>query len=171
MFAVTGNHEFGIGKGPFARAKDSSYVWEEAGITLLRDRCVLLPQKDGASIAICGADYLTGGYDLVSAAAPLARGGAFPILLIHEPPPPDSPLAASFPLVFAGHTHGGQIRLPTLRGLTPVNGEDGVHLGGVYNWGGGEDEEGILVVSKGVGTSFLPFRLFTRPEATLWRLV
>ena len=31
--------------------------------------------------------------------------------------------------------------------------------------------DGVLVVSRGVGTSFLPFRLFTRPEATLWRLV
>jgi uncharacterized protein len=165
MFAVTGNHEYGIAKGPLAQARNTDHLWKDAGITLLRDHCVLLPERDGARMALCGADYLTGGFGLAGAAAPLARS-AFPVLLIHEPPPPDSPLAKTFPLAFAGHTHGGQIRIPTAEGLRPVNGEDGVHLGGVYRWG-----DGVLVVSKGIGASFVPLRLFTRPEATLWRLV
>ena len=30
---------------------------------------------------------------------------------------------------------------------------------------------GSMVITRGVGVSFLPFRLFTRPEATLWRLI
>ena len=98
-------------------------------------------------------------------AAP-APGRDFPILLIHVPPPSDSPLAAAFPLAFAGHTHGGQLRLPGPSGLRPLVGEGGEYLSGVHEWG-----EGQLVISRGVGTSFLPFRLLTRPEATLWRLV
>ena len=95
-----------------------------------------------------------------------AAAPGFPILLIHEPPPSDSPLAGRFPLAFAGHTHGGQLRIPTASGLRPLVSEQGEFLSGVYEWSGG-----LLVVSRGVGTSFLPFRLLTRPEATLWRLV
>lgn len=182
-FAVTGNHEYGLSKAPFARPRDTGSLWAEAGITLLSDSCVTLPPRDGAAVVLCGADHLSGGYGLLpgSAApcsdratggggaaggAPATVAGAFPILLIHEPPASDSPLAGSFPLAFAGHTHGGQLRVPARAGLIPLNDEHREYLGGVYTWG-----KGLLVVSHGIGTSFLPFRLFTRPEATLWRLV
>jgi len=73
-------------------------------------------------------------------------------------------------LVLAGHTHGGQLRLPALgpaltncdlersraRGLSPLVG----------------DGRGWLHVSAGLGTSpYLPVRLCCRPEATLLELV
>lgn len=168
MFAVTGNHEYGLGKGPLARARDVSGLWRELGIELLSDRCVTVPAHGGTSLVICGADYLTGGFGLRSPEGPRTQtpSGVLPILLIHEPPPSDSPLARRFPLAFAGHTHGGQLRMPRTKGLVPLHREGGEYLAGVYEWG-----LGSLVVSRGIGTSFLPFRLFTRPEATLWRLV
>jgi len=177
-FAVTGNHEYGLGKGPLAHARDTTALWRETGVTLLSDQCVALPPREGTSLVLCGADYATGGFALLSAdAAPgvptadAALGApapthTFPILLIHEPPPSDSPLARRFTLAFAGHTHGGQLRVPSRSGLTPVHRESDEYLAGVYGWG-----SGLLVVSRGIGTSFLPFRLLTRPEATLWRLV
>jgi hypothetical protein len=167
MFAVTGNHEYGLGKGPLARPRDTSPLWAQAGTTLLSDSCIALPARQGTQIVLCGADYLTRGEGLLHPGeGPNASPASFPILLIHEPPPPDSPLAALFPLAFAGHTHGGQLRVPGLSGLTPLNNERHYIPGGVHPWG-----EGRMVVSRGIGTSFLPFRLLTRPEATLWRLV
>jgi len=169
MFAVTGNHEYGLGKGPLARARDVRDLWSQAGATLLSDCCVVLPPRGRISLMLCGADYLTGGFGLVPGVAGSALpipDSHFPILLIHEPPAPDSALASLFPLAFAGHTHGGQLRVPRPSGLTPVVNDEGKYLAGLYGWG-----EGRLVVSRGVGTSFLPFRLLTRPEATLWRLV
>jgi predicted MPP superfamily phosphohydrolase len=166
-FAVTGNHEYGLGKGPLARSRDTHDLWQEAGVTLLSDSCVSLPPRENSSLVLCGADYLSGGYGLLAAAmVPLAGAVSFPILLIHKPPPSDSPLTQLFPLVFAGHTHGGQLRLPGPSGLTPVHNERYEHLADVHRWG-----SGLIVISRGVGTSFLPFRLLTRPEATLWRLV
>ena len=166
MFAVTGNHEYGLGKGPLAKARDVRDLWSKAGAVLLSDCCVGLPPRRGVRLVLCGADYLTAGFGLLEGAVAPATGPDFPILLIHLPPPRDSPLAALFPLAFAGHTHGGQVRLPGPSGLTPLVYQEGEYLAGVHRWG-----EGRLVVSRGVGTSFLPFRLLTRPEATLWRLV
>jgi predicted MPP superfamily phosphohydrolase len=190
-FAVTGNHEYGIGKGPFAHPRDTNAIWDRAGIILLRDRCVALPSRQDSRIVLCGADYPSGGFGLLEQAeaedtpgaivpppsrptgsvrtvAPPRAGdeASFPILLIHEPPTPDSPLCRLFPLAFAGHTHGGQLRIPGRKGLVPLTGEEGEYLAGVYAWG-----KGLIVVSPGIGTSFVPFRLLTRPEATLWRLV
>jgi predicted MPP superfamily phosphohydrolase len=164
-FAVAGNHEYGIGKGPFARPRDTDPLWAEAGVTLLRDRCVRVVRPDGAALRLCGADQLTGGFGLEQTLQD-EKDDLFSILLIHVPPEPASPHSTRFSLAFAGHTHGGQIRIPTSTGLRPVGGGRGAHLGGVYDWG-----QGRLVVSKGLGTSFVPMRLLTRPEVVLWRLV
>lgn len=184
MFAVTGNHEYGLSKGPLAQARDSGDLWAEAGVTLLRDTCAALSDRNGTRLVLCGADHLTAGFGLVDPAAARSCPGTstgqqtgflrdlvttptdFPILLIHEPPAADSPLAGHFALTFAGHTHGGQLRVPSPSGLHPLVSEEDEFLSGVYGWAGG-----LLVVSRGVGTSFVPFRLLTRPEATLWRLV
>jgi uncharacterized protein len=165
MFAVTGNHEYGLSKGPLARPRDSRSIWAEAGITLLTDSCVWLPPRAGTEVVLCGADFVTGGFGLVSDGAP-PEAGAFPILLVHEPPEAGSPLFGRFPLAFAGHTHGGQLRMITPFGMRVVSREEHGYLLGVHPWG-----PGTLVVTRGIGTSFLPFRLLTRPEATLWRLV
>jgi predicted MPP superfamily phosphohydrolase len=168
MFAVTGNHEYGLGKSPWAGPRDTRALWQEAGITLLCDSCVALPSREGSSFVLCGADYLTGGHGLLSAGAIPKREPSqdFPVLLIHKPPGSDSPLAQLFPLAFAGHTHGGQLRVPGPSGLVPLHREDFEHLSGVHPWGAS-----TMVISRGIGASFLPFRLLTRPEATLWRLV
>jgi predicted MPP superfamily phosphohydrolase len=162
-YAVTGNHEYGLSKAPLARPRDTSKLWDKAGINLLSDSCVALPPREGCGLVLCGADFLTRGESLEL--SDQLRAG-FPILLAHEPPPPGSLLAGRFPLAFAGHTHGGQLRLPARSGLSPLGNESDYLPGGVHPWG-----ESQLVVTRGIGTSFLPFRLLTRPEATLWRLV
>lgn len=174
MFAVTGNHEYGLSKAPLARPRDTSGLWAEAGIMLLSDSCVALPPREGARIVLCGADHTSGGSGLLTGDRPAPDDVAPPnhptadlsILLIHDPPAADSPLAAMFALAFAGHTHGGQLRVPAPSGLTALHMKGDEYLGGVHPWGAG-----LLVVSRGIGTSFLPLRLLTRPEATLWRLV
>ena len=66
-----------------------------------------------------------------------------------------------YQLVLAGHMHAGQIVLPYPGGKIRF-----AHLGarlteGVYREGGV-----TLHVSPGLGTTFVPFRLFARPEVT-----
>ncbi len=185
MFAVTGNHEYGLSKAPLARHRETDGLWAEAGATLLSDSCIALPPREGVEFVLCGADHMTGGFGLLDenvlnriAGPVLCERGSpdnsdetgpdvpFLMLLIHDPSAADPSLPRLFPLTFAGHTHGGQLRVPGLRGLAPFHMSRDEYLGGVHRWGAG-----LLVVSRGIGTSFLPLRLLTRPEATLWRLV
>ena len=161
-YAVPGNHEYGLSKNPFS-PRPSAVDWEAAGITLLRDRCVVIPAgSEGGRVAVCGADYLTGGHSL----ADCDLGDAdLALLLVHRPPEPDDPLGSRFPLAFAGHTHGGQIRVPTPTGPASLHDEGLPYVQGVHPWGRGK-----LIISAGIGTTFLPFRLLSRPEVSLYRL-
>jgi len=73
------------------------------------------------------------------------------------------PAAAFHPkvegLVFAGHTHCGQISIPWYGGIyVPTTAPRGAHCG-MY-----EDDKVQLFVSSGVGTSVLPFRFNTQAE-------
>jgi predicted MPP superfamily phosphohydrolase len=66
-------------------------------------------------------------------------------------------------LTFAGHAHGGQIRIPRLGGLfAPGQGRMPQHTEGVYQLP--TDPEKKLVVSRGIGGSSFPFRINNRPE-------
>ena len=167
-FAVTGNHEYGLSKAPLARPRDTHALWQTAGIALLRDDCIALPAREGDALVLCGADHLTGGYDLLqSERRPQGDDTAtFPILLIHDPPTAIRPLADIFPLRLRRPHSRGPAAVPGPAGLTALHKKDHDHLSGVHDWG-----QGKIVITRGVGVGFLPFRLFTRPEATLWRLL
>ncbi len=67
-----------------------------------------------------------------------------------------------FDIVLAGHLHGGQICIPTPRGKLRLE-----HMRARYWEGLFELPHGTLHVSRGLGTSFVPFRFLARPEATL----
>ena len=70
-------------------------------------------------------------------------------------------------LVLAGHTHGGQLRLPGFGALVT-----NCDLPRARARGLSRDERGWLHVSAGVGSSpYLPVRLACRPEATVLTLV
>ncbi len=171
VFAVRGNHEYGLTKNPFSHLPQP-VPWEAHGVTELRDSCVLLDfeahrgsseERAPTRVALCGADYLSGGAPLVEETLP--EGADLSILLVHRPPEPEDPLSAMFDVTFSGHTHGGQIRIPTPWGLRSLHNDGLPYLEGVYPWG-----DGLLAVSTGIGTTFLPLRLLTRPEAVIYRL-
>lgn len=170
MFAVAGNHEYGLARGLAGRcglAGSGNWGSAESPVRYLRDECVLLKVAGGegapaAALALCGADYITRGHGLRQRKLP---EGAFPVLLTHRPPNEGDPLVGRFPLILAGHTHGGQIRLPTPWGLVALHRDDLPFLEGVHEVGGS-----TVVISRGVGCTFLPLRLCSRPQAELLRL-
>jgi predicted MPP superfamily phosphohydrolase len=67
----------------------------------------------------------------------------------------------SFELVLAGHMHDGQICLPYPGGKVRLAHPRARYTHGTYRRG-----RMLMHVSPGLGTTFLPFRFFARPEAT-----
>ena len=63
-------------------------------------------------------------------------------------------------MVFTGHAHGGQIRLPYIGGLlSPQQGILPKYTTGIY-----ESNNTKMVVSRGLGNSQFPLRVFNNPE-------
>jgi predicted MPP superfamily phosphohydrolase len=72
-----------------------------------------------------------------------------------------------YDLILAGHTHGGQVRIPGIGALVTNCDLDRSRARGVSRWG----SHTMLNVSAGLGTSpYMPMRLCCRPEATLLTL-
>lgn len=84
----------------------------------------------------------------------------FKVLLSHRPELLEVYASKGFDLVFSGHAHGGQFRLPFIGGLyAPNQGVFPKITSGVHTKG-----KTHLVVSRGLGNSLFPLRLFNRPE-------
>ena len=84
----------------------------------------------------------------------------FTILLSHRPEIIDIYSQSKVDLVFTGHAHGGQIRLPFTDGLfAPNQGLLPKYTSGSFKKGNTE-----MIVSRGLGNSLFPFRIFNRPE-------
>jgi uncharacterized protein len=159
--AVLGNWEYRIGLvGERMRA-----VYRDAGVDLLINEAKVL-DVGGASLVLVGLDdTLMGRPDLPRARAGLVPGGT-EICLVHEPDfadqswPADSDRPA---LLLAGHTHGGQIRIPLLPPVKPAGA--GRFLEGWYR-----DTFAPLYVSRGIGTTEIPARFRCRAELPIFTL-
>ena len=91
----------------------------------------------------------------------LTKGSTnFKILLSHRPERFDLYSDSNVHLVFSGHAHGGQFRLPWIGGLVaPDQGlfpklTEGIHT----------RKDTSMIISRGLGNSVIPLRLFNRPE-------
>jgi predicted MPP superfamily phosphohydrolase len=83
------------------------------------------------------------------------------ILLCHFPRALDTVPPGRWDLILAGHLHAGQIVLPYGFGKLLL-----AHPGARYAEGVFTRERTTMHVSPGLGTTFVPFRFFARPEAT-----
>lgn len=124
-------------------------------------------QLRGAGDAHIGLDHYQ------DVAGPLDVGAELSIAVTHAPYRRviDAMVDDGFPLVLAGHTHGGQVCFPNGSPIVTNCDADRKHAKGLSRW----EHNGAsswLHVSAGMGSSpFAPYRLFCRPEATLLSLV
>jgi predicted MPP superfamily phosphohydrolase len=157
-FVVLGNHDVAVTRDPFSRAAELDGLEDLA--VLLRDEAVVV-ERDRDRIQIVGTDaesYPLGTarpWELVDATADLR------ILLCHFPNIDRKLPAGAFHLVLAGHLHAGQIALPSPRGRITLAHPGARFVAGLYPAAGG-----VMHVSAGTGTTFVPLRFFARPEAT-----
>ena len=92
-------------------------------------------------------------------------GPIYKILLLHEPDTIDELTVNPFNLILAGHSHGGQVRLPLIGPLIYKEGAIKYH-NNYY-----KIENTDLYISNGLGASNYNFRLFNTPSYNLYRLV
>ena len=154
---VTGNHELAL---PAETLRQLEEGLAAAGVILLDDRTEELPVPGGGSLVLAGVSDRSlreGGLRNLGAAW---AEDAFTVLLAHEPQFWEDYAASGADLVFCGHAHGGQIRLPLVGGLfAPGQGFLPRYTAGIYELG-----ETRMVVSRGIGGSVFPQRVLNRPE-------
>ena len=84
----------------------------------------------------------------------------YTILLSHRPEAFKTYVNENINLIFSGHAHGGQIRLPFIGGIfVPNQGFFPKYTSGKY-----EEKNTTMIVSRGIGNSLFPFRINNRPE-------
>lgn len=156
-YVVLGNHDYAVSRDPFSQRIELLDL--EHG-TLLADSAVDV-ELAGGRVQLVGVDprsYLRG----LSAPHRLADPTAdLRILLCHFPAVLRRLPAGAFQLVLAGHLHAGQIALPYPGGKLLVKHPRARLLEGLYREG-----DTVLHLSPGLGTTFIPFRFFARPEVT-----
>ncbi len=159
VYYVTGNHEWAMGN-----RKALFSILEEAGVVRLENEYRLL-ERDGQSIALAGIDDPNGPWDKKSPETLVtelraARGDSYALLLAHRNDELSRWAALGFDAVLCGHAHGGIIRIPGVGGLLGT----GMQLFPDYDAGLYREGRTAMVVSRGLGDSSVPFRLFNRPE-------
>jgi predicted MPP superfamily phosphohydrolase len=98
--------------------------------------------------------------------APRRAPERFGLAVMHSPDSAPEVVACGYPLVVAGHTHGGQVRLPGVGALVTNSHLPRRVASGLLRLG-----DALVHVSPGLGTGkYAPFRFLCPPEATLLEL-
>lgn len=164
VYYVSGNHEWW--SGTFSSLELSL---KDIGVQILRNEHVILA-KGNDEIHIAGIDDPSHGMidqsereiaeqDIANSINGLKEDG-FTILLAHRPELLSIYALFNFDMVFAGHAHGGQIRIPFIGGLVAPN----QGFLPIYTAGEHELDKTVMIVSRGLGNSIIPLRVFNRPE-------
>jgi hypothetical protein len=156
-FAVLGNHDFALTRDPFSKP---AALADLRPTVLLADDAHTIELR-GRRIQIVGVDPRTYRRRRSHPERLADPDAHLRILLCHFPNVIDKLPPGVFDLILAGHLHGGQICIPYGRGKFRLAHLRWTYVEGLYRRPGG-----VLHVSTGLGTTFVPFRFFARPEAT-----
>jgi hypothetical protein len=161
IYFVTGNHEVLSGKYYILKTK-----LIDEGVIVLDNESVVLESGQStlklAGIIDPGKIEGSGIFKKVKASLASIEGESadFSILLAHRPDFLEVYAKYDYDLIFSGHAHGGQFRFPFIGGLlAPDQGFFPKYDSGLYRLG-----KTIMIVSRGLGNSVFPFRLFNGPE-------
>lgn len=153
---VSGNHE-AWSPGHWDELRNGL---AQSGVAVLEDETIVL-EREGETVAVLGLRDPAFGSDQASVLKALTAGEeGFTILLSHRPERLVLYAEHGVDLVFSGHAHGGQFRIPFLGGLiAPDQGLFPEYDGGLY-----EMKDTAMLLSRGVGNSIIPLRVNNRPE-------
>ncbi len=174
-YAVLGNHDYGMSSKTASpklqEAEKLATALESAGIEVLRNESVKLQLPDSnETVYLVGVDSLWANRDNVEQALRDVPENSPRITMMHNPDTFEKFPANSASLAVAGHTHGGQVRVPGFPQWSwlKFTQKDKVYADG---WAKGYGEPGNqLYVNPGIGMSMAPIRLFCPPELTFFTL-
>jgi len=185
-YAVLGNHDYGmdypdsVKNEPLAIAVRQTL--ETAGVRVLDNASatLALPDESGAQNNSTASDaanlYVVGiGSRYAGNAKPEIALAQVPesaprVIFMHEPDSFAAFPANAAPLAVAGHTHGGQIRIPFTDDWSWMSlaTDEKIHADGwIENFG---QPGNRLYVNRGIGFSSFPVRINCRPELTIFTL-
>jgi hypothetical protein len=170
VFAVLGNHDYGEEGSRLVRLELAGHVrrtLEDVGIRVLENEAVRVTSAAGEPLHVVGIGPHIPAKDEPPAAVAGVPEREPRIVFMHNPVSFADLPAHAAPLALAGHTHGGQLRVPfrptwTLGRFTVPWPE---YLDG---WLDGYGQPGNrLYVNRGIGFSRRPIRFACPPELTL----
>lgn len=169
IYGVLGEND--VGETAFDRQRLTEAMIA-AEVTPLVNQTVPVYIGSGSKILIAGLDDAIAGKPAIKSVASSVSGSDYVILLCHNPSViPEAQRATDssgslgwFDLGLFGHTHGGQMMF--FSSLLDIAGDvpDG------YRSGWLRENRSELLVSRGVGTSVIPFRLGCYPQIHLIEL-
>ena len=182
VYYVTGNHEYWLEKSEYDELMSGL---ADAGVVILDNQVVEISRGD-AKFRLVGLDdrslsdgtlealfsdesigHDQAGQKEETADNENSEKKEFTVVLAHEPQYLARYASAGVDLVLSGHAHGGQFRLPFVGGIVaPDQGFLPEYTAGEYYMNGTE-----MIVSRGLGNSVIPVRLFNYPEIVCVELV
>lgn len=182
VYYVTGNHEYWLDTSEYEKLMDGVV---SAGVVILDDQVVEISRGD-AKFRLVGLDdksLADGTLEALLSDESIRNNQAeqkeetadnedsgekeLTVVLAHEPQYFARYAGTGVDLVLSGHAHGGQFRLPFVGGIVaPDQGFLPEYTAGEYYMNGTE-----MIVSRGLGNSVIPVRLFNYPEIVCVELV
>lgn len=161
VYYVTGNHEYWLDTSEYENLMDGV---ASAGVIILDDQVVEISRGD-AKFRLVGLDDKSLADGTLEAL--LSDEKELTVVLAHEPQYLARYAGTGVDLVLSGHAHGGQFRLPFVGGIVALDqGFLPEYTAGEYYMNGTE-----MIVSRGLGNSVIPVRLFNYPEIVCVDLV
>ncbi|MGI8314072.1 metallophosphoesterase [Halobacillus mangrovi] len=158
-FWIYGNHDHG-GNG----TEKIKEVMKAGGFKLLQNSHTRIGDNKGSFI-LAGLDDVMLGRPNIDEALHLVDPDIFTLLMVHEPDVADEIQHYPVDIQLSGHSHGGQVQLPIYGYMiTPPYAEK--YVEGSYQLG----DRLQLFVSRGVGTTRMPYRFLCRPEISVYTL-
>lgn len=156
IFAVMGNHDHWDGDLGGLKA-----ALTKAGIVVLSNEARRIAVAGGHLWLVGMDDPYTGHADPLAAlrSVPFASPMTEPVIVLAHDPSAFAMVPREAALIMAGHTHGGQVRIPFAGALVNASRAPLRHSRGVIR------EHGkLMYVTAGIGTSILPIRFNCPPE-------
>ena len=171
VYFVVGNHESRVNTNIHTEFIDTL---SEIGVIVLKDDSAYI-EKDGERIQVIGLkdasdykiDYSEDYTEKITETINILDDkNTFSILLSHHPELFPEYKNTDIDLVFSGHAHGGQFRLPFIGGIiAPEQGLFPEYDAGVFT-----ENNTTMVVSRGLGNSIIPVRINNSPEVVVFTL-